>query len=140
MYLIIGFAFIPYVSYRLYRNLFPSPNINPNGKYGLISGCDTGFGHELALELDQQGFHVLAGVFIPDNIISLQNKLTPKVTVFRLDITKQEDIDAIHELVKSKTKVLHAVVNNAGISVGAYIDLISMDLMRQVMHVNFLDM
>ena len=94
---------ILYISYRLYQHFFPTPNINPNGKYVLISGCDTGFGHGLAIEFDKQGFNVLAGVYNPDNENSLKNKLSSQATVFQLDITKQEDIDAAYELVKEKT-------------------------------------
>ncbi|CAF5197434.1 unnamed protein product, partial [Rotaria sp. Silwood1] len=40
---------ILYVTYRFYQYLYPSPDIDPNGKYVLISGCDTGFGHTLAI-------------------------------------------------------------------------------------------
>ncbi|CAF1405125.1 unnamed protein product [Rotaria magnacalcarata] len=93
MCLLIGFIIILYVSYRLYQHFYPTPNISPNGKYILISGCDTGFGHGLAIEIDKQGFNVLAGVFSPENISSLQKELSSRATVFRLDITKQEDID-----------------------------------------------
>ncbi|CAF3999120.1 unnamed protein product [Rotaria sp. Silwood2] len=137
MYLLIGFLVILYIFYRLYQHFFPTPNINPNGKYVLISGCDTGFGHGLAIELDKQGFNVLAGVFVPDNVISLKEKLSSRATVFRLDITKQEDIDAAFKLVNEKTKVLHALVNNAGIGVAGHIDWISIEDMRKVMDVNY---
>jgi NAD(P)-dependent dehydrogenase (short-subunit alcohol dehydrogenase family) len=133
----IGFVIILYVSYRLYQHFFPTPNINPNGKYVLISGCDTGFGHGLAVELDQQGFNVLAGVFVAKNVESLKSKLSPKATVFPLDISKEEDIDAAFEIVKGKTKVLHALVNNAGIAMSGHIDLTSMKVMRRVMDVNY---
>src|SRR5579871_6247920 len=136
-FMIIGFLIILYTSYRVYQHFFPTPNINPNGKYVLISGCDSGFGHGLAVELDQQGFNILAGVFVSDNITSLKNQLSSKATVFRLDITKQEDIDAAFELVKAKTNVLHALVNNAGIAGGTYIDWTSLEIIRKVMDVNF---
>ncbi|CAF2867878.1 unnamed protein product [Rotaria sp. Silwood2] len=137
MCLLIGFIIIVYILYRLYQHFFPTPNINPNGKYVLISGCDTGFGHGLTIELDKQGFHVLAGVFVPDNVTSLKEKLSPRATVFHLDITKQEDIDAAFKLVNEKTKVLHALVNNAGIAVIGHIDWTSMEDMRKVMDVNY---
>ena len=137
MCLLIGFIIFAYVSYRLYQRFFPTPNIDPNGKYVLISGCDSGFGHGLAIELDQQGFNVLASVFVPDNITILKNTLSSKATVFHLDITKQEDIDAAFDLVKDKTKVLHGLVNNAGISTSGYIDWMTMESMRKIMHVNF---
>ena len=137
MCLLISFIILAYVSYRLFQRFFPTPNINPNGKYVLISGCDSGFGHGLAIDLDQQGFNVLAGVFVPDNITILKNTLSSKATVFHLDITKQEDIDAAFDLVKDKTKVLHGLVNNAGIAITGYIDWTSMNDMRKVMDVNF---
>ncbi|CAF1601379.1 unnamed protein product [Rotaria magnacalcarata] len=137
MCLLIGFIIILYVSYRLYQHFYPTSNISPNGKYILISGCDTGFGHGLAIELDKQGFNVLAGIFSPDNISSLQKELSSRATVFRLDITKQEDIDTAFELVKEKTRVLHALVNNAGIGQGGYIDWVTLEFMRKIMDVNF---
>jgi NAD(P)-dependent dehydrogenase (short-subunit alcohol dehydrogenase family) len=137
MFLLIGLAILYYVSYCLYQHFFPSPNIDPNGKYVLISGCDSGFGHGLALELDKQGFHVLAGVYLADSVTSLKNKLSPKATVFRLDITKEEDISAAFELVNGKTNTLHALVNNAVIGTGGYIDWTSMEIIRNIMDVNF---
>ncbi|CAF1366359.1 unnamed protein product [Rotaria sp. Silwood1] len=137
MCLTIGFIIILYIFYRLYRHFFPTPNIDPNGKYVLISGCDTGFGNGLAIELDKQGFNVLAGVFVPSSLNSLKDILSPRATVFRLDITKEEDINATFELVKEKTNVLHALVNNAGIGTGGYIDWITLEHMHKIMDVNF---
>ncbi|CAF1253673.1 unnamed protein product, partial [Rotaria sordida] len=92
--IVICLAFILYVTYRLYQHFCPSPNIDPRGKYVLISGCDTGFGHTWAIELDKQGFNVLAGIYNVDNKVSLTNELSSRATVFRLDITRQEEIDA----------------------------------------------
>ncbi|CAF2060319.1 unnamed protein product [Rotaria magnacalcarata] len=137
MLLIISLIFIFYIIYILYQHFYPTPNISPNGKYIFISGCDTGFGHGLAIKLDKQGFNVLAGVFASDNVNSLQEKLSSRATVFRLDITKEEDIEAAFQLVKQKTQVLHALVNNAGIVTSGYIDWIQVDTVRQIMNVNF---
>ncbi|CAF3721711.1 unnamed protein product [Rotaria sp. Silwood1] len=137
MGLIFGLIILLYVTYYLYKNFFPSPNITPNGKYVLITGCDTGFGHALAIELDKQGFNVLAGVYIFDNVITLKNKLSSNATIFRLDITNEEDINATYELVQNKTNKLHALVNNAGIGVSGYIDFMTLELMRKTMDVNY---
>jgi 11-cis-retinol dehydrogenase len=137
MYLIFTVVCLLYITYRLYQHFFPSPNINPNDKYVLISGCDTGFGHELSIQLDQQGFNVLAGVYVPNNIDILKNKLSSKASVFRLDITKQDDIDVAFELIQKKTNTLHALVNNAGIGVSGYIDGITLESMRTTMDINF---
>ena len=138
MFLLIVLIVFFYVSYRLYEYLFPTPNINNlRDKYVLISGCDSGFGHGLAIELDQKGFHVLAGVYNPNSKDSLTKILSSQATVFQLDITRQEDIDAAYQMISEKTKVLHALVNNAGIGAGGFIDWISMDFMRRMMDVNF---
>jgi NAD(P)-dependent dehydrogenase (short-subunit alcohol dehydrogenase family) len=121
----------------MYQHFFPTPNINPDGKYVLISGCDTGFGNGLAIELDKQGFNVLAGVYNLDNKDSLTKILSSRATVFQLDVTRQEDIDVAYEMIRTKTQVLHALVNNAGIGSGGLIDWISLELMRKMMDVNF---
>jgi NAD(P)-dependent dehydrogenase (short-subunit alcohol dehydrogenase family) len=121
----------------LYQHFYPAPNIDPRGKYVLISGCDSGFGNTLAIELDQQGFNVLAGVYSVDSKAVLVNQLSTRATVFLLDITRQQDIDSAYEMIKGKTSTLHALVNNAGISSGGHIDWITTDSMRQMMDINF---
>lgn len=137
MLFFIGLLLLAYVSYRAYQHFFPTPDVFPQGKYVLISGCDSGFGNGLAIELDKQGFHVFAGVFSSAGRDSLTKILSARATVFPLDITRPEDVDAAFELVSSKTKVLHALVNNAGIGAGGYIDWISLEFMRRMMDVNF---
>jgi retinol dehydrogenase-16 len=137
MIFIIGFALLVYVGYRLYQHFFPAPDIDPRGKYVLISGCDTGFGNALAIELDKRGFNVFAGVYSTDSKTGVTNQLSSRATVFLLDITRQQEIDSAYEMIKGKTNVLHALVNNAGISTGGHIDWITTESMRQVMDINF---
>jgi NAD(P)-dependent dehydrogenase (short-subunit alcohol dehydrogenase family) len=137
MIFIIGFALLVYVIYRLYQHFFPAPNIDPRGKYVLISGCDSGFGNALAIELDKQGFNVLAGIYSADNKVTLVNQLSSRATVFLLDITQQKDIDSAYEMIKENTNTLHALINNAGISTGGHIDWITTESIRQVMDINF---
>jgi NAD(P)-dependent dehydrogenase (short-subunit alcohol dehydrogenase family) len=137
MCFIISIIIFIYISYRVYQYFFPTPDINPNGKYVLISGCDTGFGHGLAIELDHQGFNVLAGIYNPHNQDSLKQHLSSRATVFKLDITRQEDIDAAYEMICTKTKTLHALVNNAGVGACGYIDWVTVENIRKIMDVNF---
>lgn len=137
VFVVVGIALILYVTYRLYKHLFPAPDLSPNGKYVLISGCDTGFGHALAIELDRQGFYVLAGVYNPDNEERVTGQLSSRATVFCLDVTRQEEVDAAYEMVKEKTNTLHALVNNAGVSKYGFIDWLSIDTMEKVMNINF---
>ena len=133
----LAIMFLLLACYLIYRRFSSSAKITPHGKYVLISGCDSGFGQRLAIELDRQGYHVLAGVFIPNSVISLTAKLSTNASIFRLDITKPDDIETAYDLVTSKTKSLHALVNNAGIATGGFIDWTPLEVMRQVMEVNF---
>ena len=137
MLMIIAFILILWATYRLYQHFFPAPNIDTHGKYVLISGCDTGFGHGLAIELDRQGFHVFAGVYSAASKDALTKQLSLRATVFPLDITQEQDVEAAYQLVKKKTNVLHALVNNAGIIISGYIDWVSVESMRKLMDVNF---
>jgi NAD(P)-dependent dehydrogenase (short-subunit alcohol dehydrogenase family) len=137
MLMLIAITLGFYIIYCVYEYFFPPPSIDPRGKYVLITGCDSGFGYSLAIELDNRGFHVLAGVYNVNNKQTLTDRLSSRATVFILDITNQQDIDAAFVLVKSKTSSLHGLVNNAGIGDGGLIDWTSLACIRQVMEVNF---
>lgn len=137
MVFVVGIVLFFYAVYRLYQHFFPAPNINPQGKHVLISGCDTGFGNALAIELDKQGFNVFAGVYDPANKPVLTQQLSSRATVFQLDITRREDIETAYKLVKQQTNILHALVNNAGVISSGHIDWITTESIRQVMDINF---
>ncbi|CAF5220749.1 unnamed protein product, partial [Rotaria magnacalcarata] len=121
----------------VYKHFFPQPDVNSQGKYVLISGCDSGFGNALAIELDKRGFNVLAGIFGEQSREALTTTLSARATVFSIDISKEDQINSAYEIVKDKTNVLHALVNNAGICENGLIDWTSMDTMRKLMDVNF---
>jgi NAD(P)-dependent dehydrogenase (short-subunit alcohol dehydrogenase family) len=137
MCILISLPLLVYVIYRAYYYIYPAADIHPQDKYVLISGCDTGFGHSLAIELDKQGFHVFATVYNTANQASLANQLSPRASVLCLDITQTSQIDAVFQVVSEKTNTLHALVNNAGIDQDGLIDWITLDFMRKMMDVNF---
>ncbi|CAF3034208.1 unnamed protein product [Rotaria socialis] len=137
MVFIVAFVLFLYIAYRLYQHFFPAPIIDVRGKYVLISGCDSGFGNTLAIELDRKGFNVFAGIYNPASKDTLINQLSSRATIFQLDITRREHIDAAYDLVRKKTNTLHALVNNAGIISTGYIDWIKTETIRQVMDINF---
>ena len=65
-----------------------------------IAGCDTGFGLTLAVELHKRGFTVFAGCLLKDKngagakkleAVSESSRLTNKLHVIQLDVTKEED-------------------------------------------------
>ena len=55
---VLGGAFIG-------TKLIPRGRVNPQSKAVFITGCDTGFGHGLAVTLDRIGYRVFAGCLFP---------------------------------------------------------------------------
>ncbi|CAN9498439.1 unnamed protein product [Ophioblennius macclurei] len=90
------------------------------GRAVLITGCDSGFGHRLALCLDRKGFTVFAGCLSPDEAgaRSLVEQSSGTLEILKLDVTSEDDVQRAksHVLEHLPEKGLWAVVNNAGIS------------------------
>ncbi|KAK7507643.1 hypothetical protein BaRGS_00001578 [Batillaria attramentaria] len=106
------------------------------GKHVLITGCDTGIGHELAKKLHQLGCHVIATVLLPDGegAEELRDFGPARMTVLPLDVTSDDSVSKCLNTVKdmcSKTG-LWGLVNNAGINAIGELELVTM---RQYLHV-----
>ncbi|XP_034720600.1 D-beta-hydroxybutyrate dehydrogenase, mitochondrial [Etheostoma cragini] len=64
------------------------------GRAVLITGCDSGFGHQLARALDQKGFVVFAGCLSPEGTgaQSLARQSSRNLRVLQLDVTRDEEV------------------------------------------------
>eukprot|EP00026_Physarum_polycephalum_P001389 Phypoly_transcript_01390.p1 GENE.Phypoly_transcript_01390~~Phypoly_transcript_01390.p1 ORF type:complete len:320 (+),score=37.22 Phypoly_transcript_01390:1220-2179(+) len=112
--------------------------IDVRGKSIFISGCDSGFGHDLALRLDKQGAKVFAACLTSKGAVDLRSKASSQLEALVCDITKQEDIDTAAKVVASiSPEGLWALVNNAGIAFTGEWDWLPEKYFRQVMEVNF---
>ncbi|KAJ3039132.1 Retinol dehydrogenase 5 [Rhizophlyctis rosea] len=104
----------------------------------IISGCDTGFGNLLALRLARAGWTVYATCLTTTGSDSLTKEGLPNLTVFSVDITKDDSVRKFGEDVeKLSPNGIYALINNAGISGGHVIEWTSMDEYRRIMDVNF---
>ncbi|XP_028642529.1 retinol dehydrogenase 5 isoform X1 [Grammomys surdaster] len=83
-----------------------------------ITGCDSGFGRLLALQLDQKGFQVLASCLTPSGAEDLQQMASSRLHTTLLDITDPQNIQQVAKWVKTRVGEtgLFGLVNNAGIS------------------------
>uniref|UniRef100_A0A8C9G880 Uncharacterized protein n=1 Tax=Pavo cristatus TaxID=9049 RepID=A0A8C9G880_PAVCR len=77
--------------------------LEPAGRAVLITGCDSGFGHLLALRLHRLGFTVFAGCLCPggEGARRLQREAAAdagRMRVLRLDVTRGRDVLAAKEL------------------------------------------
>lgn len=67
-----------------------------------ITGCDSGFGRLLALQLDQKGFQVLAGCLTPSGAEDLQQMASSRLHTTLLDITDPQNVQQVAKWVKTR--------------------------------------
>eukprot|EP00127_Corallochytrium_limacisporum_P003960 Clim_evm9s156 gene=Clim_evmTU9s156 len=103
----------------------------------LVTGCDSGFGRQVSLELARLGFSVFSGCLNEENVKALEKEAGKGLTAFVMDVTKEEDIKKAVSLIESKTGgTLHAVINNAGASFGWYLDFTPVSDFRRQLELN----
>lgn len=85
----------------------------------LVTGASTGIGRNLTETLAEAGYHVYAGARKEADLASLN--AIDNVTAVRLDVTKQDQVNAAVELVRKKGTGLYGLVNNAGVGGGGQV-------------------
>ncbi|XP_003741256.1 D-beta-hydroxybutyrate dehydrogenase, mitochondrial [Galendromus occidentalis] len=105
--------------WSLVELLLSEKRVDPYKKAIFISGCDSGFGFELVKHMAHKGFDVIAGCLKPDDGGAILLRSMQNVSVVELDVTKEDRVSNIAELIgerlKRENKVLWAVVANAGL-------------------------
>lgn len=79
----------------------------------LVTGATSGIGLQIAKTFAASGFHVYAGARKDEDMQRLD--AMDNITAVRLDVTKQDQVDAAAELVRGAGRGLWGVVNNAGV-------------------------
>lgn len=125
------------------RNAMKRTTMDPTGKAVFITGCDTGFGKELASRLDKLGFKVFAGCLLPEGegARSLLQESSERLKVVSVDVTSDEAVRAACKTVEEdldEDEVLWGVVNNAGIAAFTEIEWCPVAEYRRVYEVNSL--
>lgn len=82
----------------------------------LVTGASTGIGRNLAETLARNGYHVYAGARKDADIKALN--AIENITAVRLDVTKQDEVDAVVAQIEASGTGLYGLVNNAGIGDG----------------------
>ncbi len=100
---------------------FAAPYAVASDKHGpiLITGASTGIGRNLAETLAENGYHVYAGARKDKDLAELDE--IDNITAVRLDVTRQDQIDAVVEMIEEKGTGLYALVNNAGVGGGGQV-------------------
>lgn len=94
----------------------PHTAIAGDQKSILITGASTGIGRNLAETLAENGYHVYAGARKDADLAELN--AIDNITAVKLDVTKQDQVDAAVATIKEKGTGLYGLVNNAGVGGG----------------------
>ena len=96
--LLIVFVITLYITCNLFRDV-RVPDLEK--KAVLITGCDNGFGYELAKKLDALGLRVFAACLTSEGEAKLTKECSQELRTFKLDVTKSSDVQKALEVVKS---------------------------------------
>ena len=81
---------------------FRKPKVGDyNKKYVLITGCDSGFGKNNAIRLDELGFRVIAGCLTNEGKENLQGVCSDRLVSVLMDVTNSKQIQEVFTIVKS---------------------------------------
>lgn len=105
----------------------------------MITGCDSGFGQQLAFALAKRGYIVFAGCLRQEAMAQFEGE--PNIVSMLMDVTKDDQVQAAAKLVDKwltigdceRERYLHAVVNNAGIGHGGLVDWLNLSAFQQDM-------
>jgi len=110
----------------------------------LITGCDTGIGHEVARHLDMLGCHVFAGCLnmASEGAQRLRVEASARLTLVQMDVTREDQLDKAVEFIEENlppgSKGLWAVVNNAGVCVCGEFDWQTLEQIEKQVAVNLM--
>src|SRR5262245_51474200 len=96
----------------------------------LVTGAGRGIGQAIATHLADRGWDVIAGVRSEQDAERLAaGGLKPVI----VDVTNAEHIAALEDSLPQR---LDAVVNNAGVAIGAPIEAVALDELRRQLEIN----
>uniref|UniRef100_A0A7M6DQH6 Uncharacterized protein n=2 Tax=Clytia hemisphaerica TaxID=252671 RepID=A0A7M6DQH6_9CNID len=123
LYFLLNFIVDQWISTKVRKNI-------------LVTGCDSGFGLQTALELSESNCHVFASCLTQDGVDRLQNDSKFQGMAFIMDVTKEDDVQKAKEIIEQNGD-LDGIVNNAGIAFPALFEWQSIEFMKKTFEVNF---
>ncbi len=104
----------------------------------LVTGCSSGFGVHIAAEAARRGHVVYAGLRDPSRTDALDaaTGANPRVRPVQLDVTDSgQRRDAVARILAEEGRI-DALVNNAGVALGGFLESVEEDELRAVLETN----
>jgi 11-cis-retinol dehydrogenase len=123
------FTLFQLIRYFVWKPRRIEPKENKESQLAVvITGCDSGFGQEVVFRLVAEGFVVFCGCLKQESMKQYGGE--PLVIPLLLDVTNGKQVNESYYTVlkwledprAEKKRFLHALVNNAGMGKGGYID------------------
>ncbi len=104
----------------------------------LVTGTSTGIGRALALRLDELGFRVFAAVRTSADASAWRSRAAGRIVPVMLEVTDGASIARARDEIAKAVGAggLAGLVNNAGTSVRAPLELVSLERLRDLFEVN----
>ena len=99
-----------------------------------ITGCSTGFGHELAKQALERGYRTVVTARQPDEVNAMAAR--GEALVLKLDVTNQGQIDAAIKAAEERFGRIDVLVNNAGIGYFGAVEESEEDQVRRMFEIN----
>ena len=103
----------------------------------LITGCSSGFGRELVLELIERGERIVATARKPEAIADLVARAPDRVLACELDVTKAGTIMRTVADAEARFGRIDVLVNNAGYALFGAVEEVPDDQIRAIFETNF---
>ena len=103
----------------------------------LITGCSSGFGRALVLELIERGERIVATARKPEAIADLVARAPDRVLACELDVTKADTIARTIADAEARFGSIDILVNNAGYALIGGVEEVPDDQIRAIFETNF---
>src|SRR4051794_20978645 len=106
----------------------------------VVTGASTGIGRATALDLDEKGYRVFAGVRKDEDAKALKQAGSDRLKPIKIDVTKERSIATAARNVKRALgdEGLVGLVNNAGVGGGGPVEFVPIDDFRHTIEVNLI--